>query len=85
MMWIKAPPVALFDGADDDSRAGAHHMETKRLGPSEIEMAIQKPSSIFAGPEDVLERDELTRHQKVEILWRWEYAAAEQSVGRISG
>jgi hypothetical protein len=42
-------------------------METKRLGPAEIEMAIQKPSSIFAGSEDVLKHDELTRQQKVEM------------------
>jgi hypothetical protein len=60
-------------------------MESKRLGPSEIEMAIQKPSSVFAGPEDVLEHDELTRQQKVEILWRWGYDAAEQSVAVEEG
>jgi hypothetical protein len=60
-------------------------MEAKRLGQSEIEMAIQKPSSIFAAPEDVLEHDELTRQQKVEILWRWEYDAAEQSVAVEEG
>ncbi len=60
-------------------------METKRLGPSEIEMAIEKPSSVFAGPEDVLEHDELTSQQKVEILWRWEYDAAGQSVAVEEG
>ena len=48
-------------------------------------MAIQKPSSVFAAPEDVLDHDELTRQQKVEILWRWEYDAAEQSVAVEEG
>jgi hypothetical protein len=60
-------------------------MEAKRLGQSEIEIAIQKPSSVFAAPEDVLKHDELTRQQKVEILWRWEYDAAEQSVAVEEG
>jgi hypothetical protein len=39
----------------------------------------------LAGPEDVLKHDELTRQQKVEILWRWEYDAAEQSVAVEEG
>jgi hypothetical protein len=60
-------------------------METSRLGPSEIEMAMQKPSTVFAAPEDVLGHHELTRQQKVEILWRWEYDAAEQSVAVEEG
>jgi hypothetical protein len=28
-------------------------METNRLGPSEIGMATQKPSTVFAAPEDL--------------------------------
>jgi hypothetical protein len=60
-------------------------METSRLGSSEIEMAMQKPSTVFAAPEDVLGHHELTRQQKVEILWRWEYDAAEQSVAVEEG
>jgi hypothetical protein len=85
MIWIKALQATLFDRADNDSRAGAHHMEAKRLGSAQIETALQTPSSIFAAPEDVLEHDELTRQQKVEILWRWEYDAAERSVAVEEG
>jgi hypothetical protein len=70
MMWIKEPLVVLFEGADDAS--GADCMETKQLGPSEIETAMRMPSSVFAAPED-------------EILWRWAYDAAEQSVAVEEG
>jgi hypothetical protein len=46
---------------------------------------MRMPSSVFAAPEDVLNHDELTRQQKVEILWRWAYDAAEQSVAVEEG
>ena len=35
------------------------------------------PTAVFRGPEDVLQRAELTRAQKIEILRRWEYDALE--------
>ncbi len=35
------------------------------------------PTAVFRGPEDVLQRDELTREQKIEILRRWEYDELE--------
>jgi len=59
--------------------------ELKKITPADIERAILEPSSVFAGPEDVLEHDELTREQKIEILWRWEYDAAEQAVALEEG
>ncbi len=38
------------------------------------------PTAVFRGPEDVLQRDELTREQKIEILRRWGYDALELQV-----
>ena len=59
--------------------------DQKRIAPSEIEEAIQAPASFFATPEEVLEHSELTREQKIEALWRWEYDAAELSVAVEEG
>ncbi len=42
--------------------------------------AMLDPTAVFCGPEDVLQRDELTREQKIEILRRWEYDALELQV-----
>ncbi len=38
------------------------------------------PTVVFRGPEDVLQRDELTREQKIEILRRWKFDALELQV-----
>ena len=39
------------------------------------------PTLVFRGPEDVLQRDELTRSQKIKILRRWEFDALQLQVG----
>lgn len=59
--------------------------KAKRLSSDSIEAAILEPSSYFATPEEVLEHDELTREQKMEALWRWEYDAAEVAVAVEEG
>jgi len=56
-----------------------------RLTAAQIETALQAPSSVFAAPEEVLAREELTREQKIEILWRWQYDAAELGVAVEEG
>ena len=38
------------------------------------------PTAVFRGPEDVLEGDELTREQKIEILHRWKFDALQLEV-----
>ena len=38
------------------------------------------PALVFLGPEDVLQRDELTREQKIEILNRWKFDALQLQV-----
>jgi hypothetical protein len=51
----------------------------------DIEKATLNPSSVFRTPEDVLTNVALTSDQKVEILRRWEYDAAEVSVAVEEG
>ena len=38
------------------------------------------PALVFLGPEDVLQRDELTREQKMEMLRRWKFDALQLQV-----
>lgn len=51
----------------------------------DFEKSIQDPASAFEGPEDVLREASLTREQKIEILRRWEYNAAEEAVALEEG
>jgi hypothetical protein len=59
--------------------------ERRRILPGEIENAVAAPASVFATPEEVLQHAELTKEQKIEILWRWEYHAAELGVAVEEG
>lgn len=45
-----------------------------------IDKAMLDPAEVFSAPEEVLNSDELTRDQKVQILRRWEYDARELEV-----
>jgi hypothetical protein len=47
--------------------------------------ALRDPASIFATPEEVASHQALTREQKIEILRRWEYDAAEAEVATEEG
>jgi hypothetical protein len=47
--------------------------------------ALLDPASVFSAPEEVLERDDLTRSQKIQILRRWEYDAREIEVAEEEG
>lgn len=42
---------------------------------SVYEKALLDPTSAFTSPEQVLTSAELSREQKIEILYRWEYDA----------
>ena len=46
----------------------------------DLSKAIWDPAAVFCGPEDVLQRAELTRAQKIEILRRWKFDALELQV-----
>ena len=41
---------------------------------------MANPALVFHGPEDVLEGDELTREQKIEVLRRWKFDALQLQV-----
>jgi hypothetical protein len=56
-----------------------------RIAPCDVEKAVAEPASFFATPEEVLEHDELTKAQKIEALWRWEYDAVEIAVAVEEG
>jgi len=51
----------------------------------DIKKALTNPSAIFRQPQDVVERSDLTREQKIEILRRWEYDARELQVAEEEG
>jgi len=51
----------------------------------DIEKALLDPSSVFEAPEDILTNQALASDQKIEILRRWEYDAAEVSVAVEEG
>lgn len=51
----------------------------------DYEQALLDPASFFKEPEAVVERKDLTREQKIEILRRWEYDASEVAVAEEEG
>ena len=46
----------------------------------DLRKAVLNPALVFLGPEDVLQRDELTREQKIEVLRRWKFDALQLQV-----
>ena len=53
---------------------------TNRGKRIDLGKAMLNPALVFPGPEDVLEGDELTREQKIEILRRWKFDALQLQV-----
>ncbi len=53
--------------------------------PVDVQKALLDPASVFAGPEELLERADLSDDQKIEILRRWEYDASEVAVAEEEG
>jgi hypothetical protein len=39
----------------------------------DVKKALLNPSAVFKQPEEVVENNDLSRDQKIEILSRWEY------------
>ena len=52
---------------------------------SEREAAYLNPARVFDSPEDVVEYAALSRDEKVEILRRWSYDAAQLAVAEDEG
>ena len=55
------------------------------MTPEQFERALLDPQAIFDMPERVLTEPSLTKEQKIEILRRWEYNAAEEAVALEEG
>jgi hypothetical protein len=55
------------------------------LQAGDLERALLDPTAIFQGPEQVLQRDDLSREQKAAILRRWAYDARELEVAEDEG
>ena len=47
---------------------------------NDLKHALLDPTSVFEHPSEVLQRDDLSDEQKIEILHRWEYDARELQV-----
>jgi len=46
----------------------------------DIEKALLNPAMVFKNPQEVVESNDLSREQKIEILRRWEYDLRELQV-----
>jgi len=55
------------------------------LRPVNLEDALRNPGAAFASPADVVTYPGLTAEQRIEILRRWEYDAAESEVATEEG
>jgi hypothetical protein len=55
------------------------------MTPAQLEKAILDPSAVFATPESVVDEQRLSKQQKIDILLRWEYNAAEEAVALEEG
>ena len=51
----------------------------------DLERALLDPTAVFKVPEQVLQRDDLSREQKAAILRRWVYDARELEVAEDEG
>ncbi|HEV8723895.1 MAG TPA: hypothetical protein VGW77_25035 [Candidatus Binatia bacterium] len=51
----------------------------------DIKKALNDPTAIFSKPQEVVETNDLSREQKIEILKRWEYDARELQVADEEG
>ena len=47
---------------------------------TDVDKAMLNPGGVFDKPSDVLDAEDLTREQMIEILRRWEYDARELQV-----
>jgi hypothetical protein len=53
--------------------------------PLDLAQARLDPASVFATPQDVVLHPDLDRAQKIEILRRWKYDAADLAVAEEEG
>ena len=46
----------------------------------DVEKALLNPAAIFKAPQQVVDTNDLSREQKIEVLRRWEYDVREVQV-----
>lgn len=52
---------------------------------TDLDRALLDPAAVFSTPEAVLDREDLDREQKIEVLRRWDYDEAEKEVAEEEG
>jgi len=57
----------------------------KKCESVDMGMAMLDPGAVFASPDALLARTDLSRKEKIEILQRWEYDASEEAVATEEG
>ena len=60
-------------------------IESEIMTRDQIEKAMLEPEAVFGIPENVLREEGLSTKDKIEILRRWEYQAAEEAVALEEG
>lgn len=55
------------------------------MDQDQLQKAMLDPQSVFGTPEDVVASTKLTTDQKIEMLRRWEYNAANEAVALEEG
>lgn len=55
------------------------------MKPGDLKKALRDPQSVFRSAEDLLSAQGLTKEQRIEILRRWEYNAADEAVALEEG
>jgi len=59
--------------------------EIRKSAPLDLQRAHLDPGAVFDSPRDLVECDQLSRQQKIEMLLRWGYDAAEGAVALEEG
>ena len=59
--------------------------EQKINDPTDYADALADPSAVFSSPEELIALEELTVHQKIELLRRWAYDEDELAVAEEEG
>jgi hypothetical protein len=51
----------------------------------DMNKALTNPSAVFKRPQELVENNDLSREQKIDVLRRWEYDARELQVADEEG
>lgn len=60
-------------------------MSEQQIDDLDVSKALNDPTTVFDSPESVANHPSLAKEQKIKILKRWEYDAAEAAVATEEG